>query len=85
MVYIPRRLYRVLEDIAPTFFDMESDNPIRGTIGKAVEHIIQQYMESKDYMNKVNFVKNMRWKLFVYLSEKEQELRESKEKSNPKS
>jgi len=81
VVYLPRRLYRILEEISPTFLDLEAENPSRGVIGKALEHILQQYMESPDYLNKMTFIKNMRWKTFIYLSEKEHELMEkSKEK-----
>jgi hypothetical protein len=73
-----------LEDISPAFLDLEADDPKRGAIGKALEHVLQQYMESEDYLSKLDFVKNMRWKLFVFMSEKENELMEKEKKANPK-
>lgn len=74
VVYLPRRLYRVVEDIMPLFLDMEATDPERGAFAKALEHIIQQYMESEDYQNKLILTKKFRWKLFVYMSDKEQKL-----------
>lgn len=84
VVYLPRRLYRILEDISPAFLDLEANDPSRGVLGKALEHVLQQYMESPDYLKKMSFIKEMRWKTFIYLSEKENELRKSKEETNSK-
>lgn len=74
VVYLPRRLYRVVEDIMPLFLDMEATDPERGAFTKALEHVIQQYMESEDYRNKLILTKKFRWKLFLYLSDKKQKL-----------
>jgi len=60
---------------------LEAENPARGVLTKALEHILQYYMESPDYLRKMTFIRDMRWKTFIYLSEKEHEFMEkTKEK-----
>lgn len=77
--YLPRRLFRILEDITPLFLDLEAEDPKRGAMTKALEYVIQQYMESDDYRKKLVTIRKLRWKLFVYLSDKEHKLRNPKE------
>lgn len=77
VAYLPRRLYRVLEDIAPLFEDAEANDPQRGAITRALEYILQLYMESEAYLNKKDIalkMKEERWHLFQYFSKKEREL-----------
>lgn len=50
---LPRRLYKVIMDIRPLFFDWNEKNPVRGAKTRALEYIIQYYMESEDYQRKV--------------------------------
>lgn len=69
--FLPRRLVRVVEDIMPLFLDLEADDPRRGAMTKAMEHIIQYYMESEEYRKKLATTKLLRWKLFLYMSDKE--------------
>lgn len=73
--FLPRRLVRVVEDIMPLFLDLEADDPRRGAMTKAMEHIIQYYMESEEYRKKIATIKRFRWKIFLYMSEKEAELK----------
>jgi len=69
--FLSRRLVRVVEDIMPLFLDLEADDPRRGAMTKAIEYIIQNYMESEDYRKKLATIKLLRWKLFLYMSDKE--------------
>lgn len=65
----------------PLFLDVEASDPKRGAMTKALEYVLQQYMESEDYSKKVDFVNNMRWRLFDFFAKKEHELsKASKEK-----
>jgi len=74
--YLPRRLVRVVEDIMPLFLDLEANDPERGAMTKALEHIIQEYMESEDYYKKLATIKKLRWKIFLYVSDKRHKLKE---------
>ena len=76
--YLPRRLYRVIDDISPLFLDMEIDEPKRGAQTRALEHIIQQYMESEDFRKKLDIIKVFRWKIFLYMSDKRHKLKAKK-------
>lgn len=73
--YLPRRLYRIIDDISPLFLDMETNDPERGAQTKALEHIIQQYMESEDFQKKLSTIKLFRWKTFLYISDKRHKLK----------
>ena len=82
--YLSRRLVKVLEDIEPLFRDVGLNDPKRGALTRALEHIIQQYMESEDYLKKVRIIKDQKWEIFLYLTKKEHEyLEKLKEKENP--
>lgn len=80
---MPRRLVKVLEDIEPLFRDIGLNDPKRGALTRALEHTLQQYMESEDYIRKVKLVKEQKWETFLYLTKKEyeylQKLRENPE------
>lgn len=73
--YLPRRLVRIIEDISPLFMDFDANDPERGAMTKALEHIIQQYMESEDYQNKLAVIKKIRWKVFLYTTDKRHKLK----------
>ena len=72
-IYLPRRLVKVLEDIEPLFQDVGLNDPKRGALTRALEHVIQQYMESEDYIKKVRIIKDQKWEIFLYLTKKEHE------------
>lgn len=56
--------------------DLEADNPKRGAMRDALEFVLQSYMESEDYQKKVDVIKNIRWKLFLHLTKRQEELKE---------
>lgn len=74
VVYLPRRLYKVLSDITPLFLDFEEKDPKRGAITRALEYILQFYMESGDYEQKIKNVERKALEFWDYLSEKDKEL-----------
>jgi hypothetical protein len=83
-IYLPRRLVKVLEDIEPLFRDTGLNDPKRGALTRALEHVVQQYMESEDYFKKVKLIKEEQWEIFLHLTKREHEYREflkEKEKS----
>lgn len=71
VAYLPRRLYRILEDIAPLFKDYDLSEPKKGAITRALEHILQYYMESEDYRNKLEARGNLARKLFEYMTKED--------------
>ena len=77
---LPKRLVKVIEDIAPLFKDSGLNDPNYGAMTRALEHIIQYYMESEDYLKKVKFIKQQQWEIFLHLAQKEKEWRESQNK-----
>lgn len=81
-IYLSRRLVRVLEDIEPLFRDVGLNDPKRGALTRALEHVLQQYMESEDYLKKVKIIKDQKWETFLYLTKKEHEYLQ-KMKENP--
>lgn len=72
-VRLPRRLYKVIMDIRPLFIDSDEKDPIRGATTKALEHILQFYMESEDYLKKLKVRKEVARTLFYYMVEKDKE------------
>lgn len=60
-------------DIRPLFMNFDERDANRGSITRAVEHIIQYYMESEDYIEKTKRKENLAKKLFEYMSDKEKE------------
>jgi len=74
--YLPRRLVRIIEDISPLFLDLEANDPERGAMTKALEYIIQEYMESENYQKKLAVIKKLRWKVFLFVSDKRHKLKE---------
>jgi len=77
--YLPRRLVRIIEDISPLFLDLEANDPERGAMTKALEYIIQKYMESEDYQDKLAVIKKIRWRVFLFVSDKEHKLKLKKD------
>jgi len=80
--YLPRRLAEIIETLSILFQDTQSDDPKRGAATRTLEAILQYYMESEDYQRKLVAVKNLlsqqkelKMPLFIYLTEKEQELK----------
>ena len=73
VVYLPRRLHRVITDIMPLFMDFDIKDPRRGAETRVLEHILQQYMDSEDYRNKLKARKELALKLFNYMKEKDRE------------
>lgn len=71
VAYLPRRLYKILEDIAPLFKDYELNEPRKGAVTRALEHILQYYMESEDYQNKLKVRENLARKILEYMSKKD--------------
>jgi len=60
-------------DIRPLFADWESDDPMRGATTRALEHILQHYMESEDYQKKIKTSKDFAKRFFNYLCVKDKE------------
>lgn len=61
-------------DIRPLFLDFDEKDPTRGATTRAVEHILQHYLESEDYAKKVQSKSALAKKWFEYLSEKDKEM-----------
>jgi len=74
VAYLPRRLYKVLFDISPLFLDYEMEDPRRGALTRALEHILQCYMESEDYEKKSKATERFAKRFWNYLTEKDKEL-----------
>jgi len=53
--------------------DYETDNPKRGAMTRALEYIIQNYMETEDYRNKVRARKELAKRFYDLLVEKDKE------------
>lgn len=70
---VPRRLAKILHNTAKAFRDYDVDDPYRGSLTRAFEHILQYYSESEDYRRKAGIDK----KTAKYILEKERELIES--------
>jgi len=73
-IRLPRRLYKVITDIRPLFVDWEEIDPMRGALTRALEYIIQYYMQSEDYDEKVKHSRESIKRLFDYLKDKDKEL-----------
>lgn len=58
----------------PMFIDAELDDPKRGAMTRALEYILQKFLESDDY-TKLMFEQKKRFQLLEkYLTKKEREL-----------
>lgn len=72
-VRLPRRLYKIIMDIRPLFIDTDDRDPMRGATTRALSYILQYYMESEDYRNKLVAQQEFAKKLFHYMCEKDRE------------
>lgn len=69
--WIPRRLYKILKDISPLFLDFELNDPSRGAMTRALEHILQYYLESEEYQKQMRVRKEFAKRFFEYLCDKD--------------
>lgn len=60
-------------DIRPLFVDWDANDPLRGATTRALEHILQYYMESEDYQKKLKTSEEFAKKFFNYLCIKDKE------------
>lgn len=72
--WIPRRLYKVISDITPLFLDFELDDPSRGASTRALERILQFYLESEEYQKQMKVRKEFAKRFFDYLCEKDKSM-----------
>lgn len=70
---LPMRLFKVIEDIKPLFFDWNESNPVRGARTRALEYIIQYYMESEDYRERNKRSKAQLMSILEELAKREKE------------
>jgi len=72
--WISRRLYKVLKDITPLFLDFELDDPSRGAMTRALEHVIQYYLESEEYQKQMVVRGEFAKRFLDYLCEKDKSM-----------
>lgn len=73
-VRLPIRLYKIIMEIRPLFYDWNANNPAHGATTRAVEHILQVYFESLDYETKRQVSSRMIKNMLTYMNEKNSEL-----------
>ena len=72
-VRLPVRLYKVIMSIRPLFINYDEKDPMRGATTRALEYILQYYMESEDYIDKICKQELKAKKMLEYMSDKEKE------------
>ena len=73
-VRLPRRLYQVILDIRHKFVDYSADDPYRGATTRALEYIIQYYLNSEDYEKLKELSEESARRALEYLHQKEAEI-----------
>lgn len=71
--YISKRLFNVINSIAPLFRDFDLREPSRGAMTRALESILQFYSETEEYQRKLKRRKDKVKFLFDYLCKKDKE------------
>lgn len=83
-IHFPRRIFRVLLDVAPLYFDYDAEDPSRGSVSRALVDIIQRFSESENYAKKMRVRADIAKKFFNYIELQEKLMLDRKLKKDTK-